>query len=599
MRLQLCDGIKRSRLELNAVLIFLTALVFLYRPVMAAGFITWAGITIFTEGLFVLLALGFVLFRWETLRETLKNTDWCSKVCLGILLAMGLLHWLIGGYYRPEYLGLSLFWGVIPLFGAVYRNELERKLPAALGLLWLLNVIVCIGTESFTGSMFGITGNWNWSSLLLLITFPFALRCLPPFCKGRKIYLAVMWLLMPVLLIFLQSRAVVVSAAAAWIFWIFLKFRKLRIPMIICGILFIIAAVFAAYKIVPEKTNAFLKREIRVEYWKSAVELIRDVPVGVGVVSFENAYIPYRSEEYFKNPHCAVREHHPHNELLYIAATLGLGAVLAFIVWIIRALVGAVREYDSGMSRKRVLFLLGFIAVLCNCMLDLTLHIWPTGILGLLFFGMFAFPGKRVAEKTSDGPANRIGKTVFWLTILFALANLIGTFCWEASHISIKRMNIPAAKKYAKTGLLFAPEIPNLVYRSANDMAMRDLDFSLELVERLQNSPWENYAHLHGLKSLLYRQQKKYEEAIRESLREAELFPLQIRPIVEIVVLYGYLGVNDPKVYSELSSELQSRIKKRNLTPEQIQAIYKNPEYDMYPHRIGVVVDAPKSWKFE
>ena len=598
MRLQLCDGIKKSRIEHFAAAIFLTALALLYRPVMAAGFVSWAGITIFSEGLFVLLALGFIMLRWETFREILKNTDWCAKICLGILSAAALLHWIMGEHYRPEYLGLSLFWGLIPVFGAVYRNDLERKLPVLLGFFWIFNCIVCILTETATGEMFGITGNWNWSALLMTISFPFAIRCLPPFCKGRKIYLALMGLVTVILLYFLQSRAIVVSIAAAGGFWLFLKFRKFRIAMTVCGLLVLIAAAFAAFKIVPEKINNFLKKELRVEYWKSAAELIRDVPAGVGAATFENAYIHYRSDEYFKHPHCAVREPHPHNELLYLTAVLGIGAGLAFLVWIIRALIGAVTEYDRGfMSRKRVLFLLCFIAVLCNSMLDLTLHAWPTGILGLLFFGMFAFPGKRIPETASDTPANLIGKAIILLTFLFALFNLIGTFCWEASSISISRMNTPAAKKYAKTALLFAPEIPNLIYRSANEMATRDRDFALELTERIQQSPWMDYAHIHGLKSLIYRQKGQYEEAIRESLREAELFPLQIRPIVDIAVLYGDLGVRDPEVYSKLNEELRTRIQKRNLTPEQIQAIYRNPQYDMYPHKINLTAEPPRRWR--
>ena len=168
MRLQLCDGIKERWFEQRAALIFLTALLFLFRPIMAAGFMTWAGITIFTEGLFVLLAAGFLLFRWETFLNLLKNTSWSVKICAGFLLASGVIHWLIGGYYRPEYLGLSLLWVAIPAFAAVYRNDLERKLPVLLGIFWLFNVIVCCLSESLTGQMFGMTGNWNWSASLLV-----------------------------------------------------------------------------------------------------------------------------------------------------------------------------------------------------------------------------------------------------------------------------------------------------------------------------------------------------------------------------------------------------------------------------------------------
>ena len=586
MQLQLCDGVKQSWLDRQAAFLFMLALVFLYRPIMSAGFFDWAGITIFSQGLFVLLALSLILFRWETLRRTLLNTDWCTKICAGLFLVLGLMHWLAGGHYRPEYLGLSLFWCVIPMFGAVYRNDLERKLPTALGFFWLANVIVCIWTESTGNNMFGITGNWNWSAILMLISFPFALRCIPQYCKGRNIYLTLMWIVTLVLMVYLQSRAMMFSAVAAGAFWIFLKFRKARICLVAAALLLIVAGAVVTTRVYPEQTQGFLKNEIRTEIWKGTVDMIKDVPSGVGVVTFENTYIPYRTIEYFKHHHAALRDNHPHNEILYIAATLGIWTAAAFILWIIIALIKAVREYDTGtMSRKRVLFLLCFIAILCNSMLDITFHVWPIGILGLLFFGMFAFPGKRVTQEVSAGPANRIGKTVFYLTLLLALTNLIGTFCWEASHHAVRKMNTPEAKDYAQKAMLFAPEIPNLIYRSAMEMSMRDKDFSLELAERMEASPWKDYAHIHGLKAQLYAMKGENEKAAEEYKLDGANYPLQILPYWGLLMAYGRMGRED--LFPPVIEELQRRIKARNLTPEQINAIHQNPEYDLHPERIG------------
>ncbi|MBE6405917.1 MAG: hypothetical protein E7040_07845 [Lentisphaerae bacterium] len=596
MQLQLCDGVKKSWLDRKAAFLFMIALVFLYRPIMSAGFIDWAGITIFSQGLFVLLALSLILFRWETLRQTLLNTDWCSKICAGLFLILGFMHWLAGGYYRPEHLGVSIFWCVIPMFGAVYRNDLERKLPTVLGFFWLANVIVCIWTETVRAGMHGITGNWNWSALLMLISFPFALRCVPQYCKGRNVYLALMWIVTLVLMVYLQSRAMVISAVAAGAFWCFLKFRKARIGLAAAALLLIVAGWFVATRVYPQRTQAFLKNEIRTEIWKGTVDMIKDVPSGVGVVTFENTYIPYRTIEYFKHPHAAPRDPHPHNELLYIAATLGIWTAAAFVLWIIMALIGAVREYDSGtMSRKRFLFLLGFIAILCNSMLDLTLQVWPVGILGLLFFGMFAFPGKRVVQCASAGPANLIGKTAFFLTILLALANLVGTFCWEASHNAIKRKNTPEAKDYAKTALLFAPEIPNLIYRSAMDMSRRDMDFALELAARMEESPWKDYAHIHGMKAQIYALKGEDEKAVGEYQLEGANYPLQILPYYGLLMAYGRMGRED--LFPPVIQELQQRIKARNLTPEQVLAIHQNPEYDLHPERIGRKHTPRSSWK--
>ena len=94
---------------------------------MAAGFFSWAGLTILTEGLYVLLAMNLLLFRWNDLCGTLRNTGKMIKLCCGVVLISGLLHWIVGGFYRPEYLGLSLAWGILPVFGAVFRDELKQR----------------------------------------------------------------------------------------------------------------------------------------------------------------------------------------------------------------------------------------------------------------------------------------------------------------------------------------------------------------------------------------------------------------------------------------------------------------------------------------
>ena len=595
MQLQLCDGVKKSWIDRNAALIFIAALVFLYRPIMSAGFTTWAGITFFSQGLFVLLAMDLILLRWETFRGLLLNTSWTAKVCSGVLLAMGFLHWLIGGFYRPEHLGISIYWCIIPIFGAVYRNDLERKLPAALGFLWLANVIVCIWTETDRAEMHGITGNWNWSSILMLVTFPFALRCVPRNCKGRKIYLVLMTIITLVLMAFLQSRAVVLSAVAGAGFWAFLKYRKLRIPLATLLAVLIAAGGFAAFKVFPERTQAFLKSELRVELWKSTVRMIKDGPIGSGVVTFENTFIPYRTIEYFKHHHAALRDPHPHNELLYLAASLGVIAAVAFALWIIFMLVKAVQEYDKGfMSRKRVLFLLCFIMIFCNSMLDMTLQVWPVGILGLLFFGMFAFPGKRVNEESTDVPANRIGKFLFIFTAFLALANMIGTFCWDASHNAALRMNTPEAKQYAKKALIFAPEVPLQVYRSAMDMSSRDREFSMELVDHMMQTPWKDFVHIHGLKAQLLALKGEDEKAVQEYWLDAQCYPLQILPCFGILMAYGRMGRED--LFFPIVVEFERRKRLRNLTREQVKAIYMRPEYDLHPERIGQKYEKRKKW---
>lgn len=597
MRLQFRDGIKTVLNERFAVLFFLTALIFLHRPIMAAGFTDWAGITLFSEGLFVILAMGFLLLRWQTLRELLRKSGITIRIILAILLLSGLLHWICGGFYRPEYLGLSLFWCLIPMFAAVYRNQMERYLPPALGILWLCNAILCLIQETFSDAMLGITGNWNWSAILTLVTFPFALRCIPPFCAGRKFYVVLIWLITGILLIYLQSRAAYLSIAAAAAFWCFLKYKKIRLPVILCGGLLLAGAV--VFGIMYQETlQQRLSGEIRMEIWKGTAELIKDHPQGVGVVTFENEFIPYKTLKYFMNPHCAIRTSHPHNELLYLAGTLGVPAMLAFLVWMILAAVGAIKEYDNGfMSRKRVLFLLALIALLVNGMLDITFHAWPVGFLLLLFFGLFAFPGERIRQQeSSDSPARRIGLTVTGLAAVLALINLAGTFCWESSHEAVVKKDNVSAKKYAAAALILAPEIPHLIYRCATEMSMRDRMFSMELAERIQSSPWSNFAHIHGLKAQNYVLMRQDEKAIPEYLLDAKCYPLHILPYIGALTAYGRLGKTE--MVPVMDRKIRELVMLRKLTPQQIRAIMQNPVYDMHPERIGQPKPQTTPWEW-
>ena len=241
MRLQLCDGLRESWGSRRAALLFLSALILLHRPVMSAGFFSWAGITAFTEGLFVLLALGLLLFRWNEVRDLLKNSSLAVKVPFYILLLSGVLHWLAAGYYHPEFLGMALAWSILPLFGAVYRKDLEKLLPGCLAVFWYLNAAVCIITESFSEGMFGLTGNWNWSAFLLAVSAPFAVIKLPENWKIRKFAAAGIVIVTAVLLFVIQSRAILLSLVFAAMIFCFLKFRKSRTWMV-----FAAAAVLAA-----------------------------------------------------------------------------------------------------------------------------------------------------------------------------------------------------------------------------------------------------------------------------------------------------------------------------------------------------------------
>ena len=597
MRLQVCDFINCFEKQQKAALIFLTALIFFHRPVMAAGFFSWAGITLFTEGLYIVFALGLLLLRWETLRQCLLRSSVPVKISFTVLFLSGFLHWIASGFYRLEYLGLALAWSVLPLMGAVYRKELEKQLPVFLCCFWILNVLVCFGNfiflskapgEFFSRTAFGLTGNWNWSAILLLISTPFSVLFFTAKTKYKKTVFVLTVGLSLFLLYMLQSRAAVLSLFAAGLFFFFLKYRKIRIFMTGSVLFLLVAGISGAFCLFPEQTERFLNGEIRLEIWKGVLDMLKDLPAGVGAVTFENSFIPYKTVEYFLNPHCAIRTTHPHNEALYLAAALGLPALGAAITWLTVSLCAAVKEYDSGkMNRTRFLFLLVFIALLVNGMFDITFHAWPTGVIAFLSAGLFAFPERNRSTELPERvnlPAFRIGTAVILFSILAAGINFAGTFFWEASHAAFVKRDDPSALSYAKKAKLLAPEFIDLIYRSATEISSRDRTFALELSERIQKSPWNDFAHIHGLNARIYALSGNDEKAIPEYLMDAQCYPLQILPYIGAGMSYGRLGRTD--MVKIMDQKIRELVKFRKLTPSDVHAIMRNPGYDMHPERI-------------
>ena len=188
-----------------------------------------------------------------------------------------------------------------------------------------------------------------------------------------------------------------------------------------------------------------------------------------------------------------------------------------------------------------------------------------------------------------------IGKAVLLLAAFMAVCNLIGTYSWEASHEAIIRKDNVAAKKYAETALLTAPEFPDMIYRSAMEMSMRDRKFSMVLVDRLQESPWKDFVHVHALKAQNYAVMRQDDKAIPEYVMEAQCYPLHILPYFGIMMAYGRLG--QVEMIPVVSKKIEDLKTFRKLSLEQISAIHKNPEYDMHPERIGKPQVKRGSWE--
>ena len=115
-------------------------------------------------------------------------------------------------------------------------------------------------------------------------------------------------------------------------------------------------------------------------------------------------------------------------------------------------------------------------------------------------------------------------------------------------------------------------------------MSQRDREFSMELVERMEQSPWKDFAHIHALKAQNYVLFQRDDLAIPEYLKDAECYPLHILPRFGALTAYGRLG--NEKMVREMEEKIRELVRLRNLTDRDVRIILRHPEYDMHPERI-------------
>ena len=69
--------------------------------------------------------------------------------------------------------------------------------------------------------------------------------------------------------------------------------------------------------------------------------------LGFGAPSFEQEYIRFRTPEFYSMRHSAPRIDHPHNHLLYIAASFGILGLLCWLYLLLEPMYHASKRFDG------------------------------------------------------------------------------------------------------------------------------------------------------------------------------------------------------------------------------------------------------------
>ena len=544
----------------------------------------------FTAGALCFPAAGLILFGGDVF---LYKKYFTGALVLFLFLILGqlLLH---GSRWGMQQIGEMLFWVIIPM--AVCRNyDAFRKL--------LPVYVLAVGTYAFffsAGSDLcgiwtaGITGNVNWTAALFVMTAIFLGGLIPARLKhaprSRKKLLLTIGIAAELLLVWQLWRIGSKGAGAALLLtgllFCFLRGgAKIRKCMIAGMLLCLLAGAFWASRN-TDSIGKFISDDGRVIFWENAVRLIADHPLfGVGQGSFENEYMRYRKADYFMILNPASRSNHPHNHLLFMAGSWGLAGLFLWGILLLVPLAITIRKHyrhETVDPLETVCFLTLCYAVLHGC-LDLILVSMPTNLIALMCLGILW----KNLENRQQSRQMPLPRRVRWIStgILF----LAGTFlavrnCHSALQVRRAYRNELTTEEIVQT-VRCNPAAYQANFALLNYLEKRGKpEAALAVTEVMLHSHTPNYPGVHMGRANALMRLGRFREALDFYQTEAELFPLTLRPVYNMIV--AARSLKDSALAARLEEELRSRMRIRGNDDNDLRIILtsrKGAHYDLRP----------------
>ncbi|NOY81569.1 MAG: hypothetical protein GXP31_11280 [Kiritimatiellaeota bacterium] len=414
--------------------LFLTFPLALVRPVHT-GFPLLFHVALPTQIWLGLLALAFLLFCPLTpvlqrhaqppVRGRPFNWNAAARLGSATILAVIGLSAVRGGSFRADSVVFSASFFLIPAYFALCpRSFLPRRMAWVLAALWTVQAGHGLWQFAAGSEVVGLAGNRNWMAALLLALSPWPLLVLGEYMapnRGRPARFApilamlgtvAVSLLVGVLLWQCASRAAwLVLGAYVLAFLVLPRFSK---PGRLLFLLGVGAIAVAAVGLSGDWLREQWRRDIRPPLWQQTARLILDHPLlGVGPGNFRRAYELYKSPAQRARPDVAPVTEHPHNEVLNLAATLGVPLALTWVALAFLPLLRRPRDRFHGG--------LHFTAsVVVGCaMFDKTLVQSPSSILGLLCLGLLW--RRLLHRRFRPGTAGPLARGLFTLAVPAAI----------------------------------------------------------------------------------------------------------------------------------------------------------------------------------
>ena len=350
----------------------------------------------FGTGTIVLASAGTALLFPRRTLSVLDHLPRGLTIAAGTLLAIGIWHGIRhAGLYSADETGELFLTAVFPFCICVFAREIRRFLPWYLTILWLIDVILgpvqsCCGPEKF---FFGLPGNVNLNASFLAVTAPFAILCVRRTVPNPSWRIALSVLVAGVTLwefSQLDSRGAVLGILTAAALWGFLKTgrRGRQTALFTVLTLTIIGSLWLAFFAPHERILEYLSRDERVFLAHTTVDMILERPkLGFGAPSFPQEYLRFRAPEFFSMRHSSMWVEHPHNQLLYIAASFGILGLLCWLYLMLEPMFSAAKRFDRLVPETK-LSLLCLAGMFVHAQFDLVLFHWPTNLFAMFFLGM-------------------------------------------------------------------------------------------------------------------------------------------------------------------------------------------------------------------
>ena len=551
----------------------------------------------FPAGFFSLLACSLVLCSPSALISAGRALNPYAVLSVFVFAAVVLIQYLLHDEYRLIHLAESIVWISVPFCAMIFNAAFRKVFFHFLAFFSVWQMIFFFWNP---GNRV-ITGNINFTSALLILSLPFLLLYLYRFLRDRKKVLkrnAVLSLLPfilcgGVILLYCESRGAFLGLFCVSLLFLYLHFSdRLRRIMLYSGLFCLICGTLLFVRFGVEPLSRAIANEDRPFLYAGTVNMILDHPLfGVGGVSFENAFVKYKPLEYFFARYVADRSNHPHNQELYMLSSYGLIAYLAwlFLLYfpVFVLLLRIYRRQSMAPEIKLSLFL--FLCALLHSQFDLIFYFFPTYLILLILLGLFWH--EVFIRKQESASAVKVGsKTVF----VFRLAGLL--FCCLAclsaakaiysSWMTWRLMTVPMSRaerlELIQRIAAFAPDEYKQNYALLIlSEKLKAPEVTLKVANAMLGSNIPNYGHLHFVRATALARLGDLPGAYEAYRLDAENYPLTVRPYLAMISLARRMGRNE--LLPPLESALNERLKLREITPRMLEAIRKNPFYDMRP----------------